>query len=70
MTVPGREATISGQDVGAGPSEAAGGAAVGAEAGGLSERGDAAGPAALPALRGLPVPAEEGEARPRLPGLG
>ncbi len=65
-----RRVTVPGQDVGSGPSEASGGAAAGAEGGGLSERGGAARPAALPLHRVLPVPAEEGEAHHRLPGVG
>lgn len=62
--------TVPGQDVGSGPSEAAGGAAAGAEGGGLSECGGAAGPPALFLHRVLPVPPEEGEARHGLPGVG
>lgn len=66
----GAAVTVSGQDVGSGPSEAAGGAAAGAEGGRLSECGGAARPAALLLHRVLPLPAEEGEARHRLPGVG
>lgn len=58
------------QDVGSGASEAPGGAAAGAEGGRVSERGGAAGPAALPLHRVLPAPPEEGETRCRLPGVG
>lgn len=65
-----RRLTLPGQDVGPGPPEAAGGAAAGAEGGRLSERGGAARPAALLHRRVLPVPAEEGEACQRLPGVG
>lgn len=61
---------VPGQDVGSGPSEAAGGAAAGAEGCGLFECGGAARPAALLLHGGLTLSAEEGEARHRLPGVG